>query len=162
MRLLSSAPHRRCRLNSNVRHHTPPGLPMPRLTRRIAANLITGTTSLALAACASNAPSVESAATERTSPSQRSSSLSSESCSSLREYPRMARAAEVTGTTVVEVTYSTDGKPLSAVVVQSAGPVKEHKLLDSVSVEHARSCTTRSPKEGSSTTTRLSYRWALH
>jgi len=46
------------------------------------------------------------------------------------DYPSAARRAETTGTTRVRLTIGTDGKLVNAEIVKSAGPSREHKMLD--------------------------------
>jgi protein TonB len=56
------------------------------------------------------------------------------------DYPSAARRAEATGTTKVRFTVGADGKLVGAEVVKSAGPSREHKMLDRVAVSKLSEC----------------------
>lgn len=56
------------------------------------------------------------------------------------DYPQAARRAETTGTTRVRFTVSAEGKLISADVVRSSGPSREHKMLDRVAVAKLSEC----------------------
>ena len=56
------------------------------------------------------------------------------------DYPSAARRAEATGTTKVRFTVGADGKLSGAEVVKSAGPSREHKMLDRVAVSKLSEC----------------------
>ena len=57
------------------------------------------------------------------------------------DYPAAARRAEATGTTKVRFTVGPDGKLSGAEVVKSAGPTREHKMLDRVALAKLGECT---------------------
>ncbi|MDE2371551.1 MAG: TonB family protein [Burkholderiales bacterium] len=57
------------------------------------------------------------------------------------DYPAAARRAEATGITKVRFTVGPDGKLASAEVVKSAGPSREHKMLDRVALSKLSECT---------------------
>lgn len=57
------------------------------------------------------------------------------------DYPSAARRAEATGTTRVRFSVGADGKLTSAEVVKSAGPSREHKMLDRIAVSKLSECT---------------------
>jgi protein TonB len=56
------------------------------------------------------------------------------------DYPPAAVRAEATGTTVLRFTVGSDGKLLNAQVLNSAGPSREHKLLDRVALNKLGEC----------------------
>lgn len=56
------------------------------------------------------------------------------------DYPPAAVRAEATGTTVIRFTVDATGKLASADVVKSAGPTREHRLLDRVAVTKLSEC----------------------
>jgi protein TonB len=56
------------------------------------------------------------------------------------DYPSAARRAEATGITKVRFTVGADGKLVGAEVVKSAGPSREHKMLDRVAVSKLSEC----------------------
>jgi len=56
------------------------------------------------------------------------------------DYPAAARRAEATGTTKVKFTVGADGKLANVEVVRSAGPSREHKMLDRVAVAKLSEC----------------------
>jgi periplasmic protein TonB len=57
------------------------------------------------------------------------------------DYPAAASRAEATGTTRVRFTIDAAGKLAKAEVVRSAGPSREHRMLDRVAVEKLSECT---------------------
>ena len=57
------------------------------------------------------------------------------------DYPAAARRAEATGTTKLRFTVGADGKLASATIVRSAGPTREHKMLDRVVQTKLSECT---------------------
>lgn len=57
------------------------------------------------------------------------------------DYPAAASRAEATGTTRVRFTIDGAGKLAKAEVVKSAGPSREHRLLDRVAVQKLSDCT---------------------
>ena len=57
------------------------------------------------------------------------------------DYPAAATRAEATGTTKVRFNVGADGKLAGAEVVKSAGPSREHKMLDRVAVAKLSECT---------------------
>ncbi|MBU6260047.1 MAG: energy transducer TonB, partial [Burkholderiales bacterium] len=57
------------------------------------------------------------------------------------DYPAAARRAEATGTTKIRFTVGPDGKLASAEVLKSAGPSREHKMLDRVALAKLSECT---------------------
>jgi protein TonB len=59
------------------------------------------------------------------------------------DYPSAAKRAEATGTTKVRFTVGADGKLASAEVAKSAGPSREHKMLDRIAVSKLSECTFR-------------------
>jgi len=56
------------------------------------------------------------------------------------DYPPAAQRAEATGTVKVRFTVGVDGRVTSAEVVKSAGPTREHKLLDRVAMAKLGEC----------------------
>jgi protein TonB len=56
------------------------------------------------------------------------------------DYPPAAQRAEATGTTVIRFTVDATGKLTSADVVRSAGPSREHRLLDRVAQTKLAEC----------------------
>jgi periplasmic protein TonB len=56
------------------------------------------------------------------------------------DYPAAAARAEATGTTRVRFTIDVDGKLTKAEVVKSAGPTREHRMLDRIAVEKLSEC----------------------
>lgn len=56
------------------------------------------------------------------------------------DYPAAARRAEATGTTQVRFTVGADGKLANAEVTRSAGPSREHKMLDRLAVSKLSEC----------------------
>lgn len=56
------------------------------------------------------------------------------------DYPPAAQRAEATGTTRVRFTVGPDGRLLSSEVARSAGPTREHKMLDRVAVAKLSEC----------------------
>ncbi|MDX2221454.1 MAG: energy transducer TonB [Rhodospirillaceae bacterium] len=58
-------------------------------------------------------------------------------------YPAAALRAQVAGTTTIRFTIDASGKMVSAEVVRSAGPSREHKLLDRTAVNALSGCSFR-------------------
>ena len=56
------------------------------------------------------------------------------------EYNSQARRAEATGTVVVAYTMDTTGVISEATVEKSAGPTREHKMLDRLTLEAVKAC----------------------
>lgn len=56
------------------------------------------------------------------------------------DYPGAAVRAEATGTTKIRFTIGADGKMTSSQVVRSAGPSREHKMLDRVALSRLSGC----------------------
>ncbi|MDE2453567.1 MAG: energy transducer TonB, partial [Burkholderiales bacterium] len=56
------------------------------------------------------------------------------------DYPRAALRAEATGTTKVRFEVDATGRLASVVVVKSAGPSREHKMLDRMALEKLSEC----------------------
>lgn len=56
------------------------------------------------------------------------------------DYPAAARRSEATGTTRVKFTVGADGKMANVEVARSAGPSREHKMLDRVAVSKLSEC----------------------
>jgi protein TonB len=56
------------------------------------------------------------------------------------EYSAAARRAEATGTVVVVYTADTTGTITDATVEKSAGPTREHKMLDRATLEAVKAC----------------------
>ena len=56
------------------------------------------------------------------------------------EYPRAARAAETTGSTLIHYTMNTSGVIAEATVERSSGPTREHKQLDRLALEAVKAC----------------------
>jgi protein TonB len=56
------------------------------------------------------------------------------------EYPPAATRAEATGTTVIRFTVDANGRLAGADVVRSAGPSREHRLLDRAAVSALSEC----------------------
>jgi protein TonB len=61
------------------------------------------------------------------------------------EYPAAAQRADATGTTTVRVNVDTAGKITSVDVLRSAGPTREHKLLDRFLVSKIMSACSAKP-----------------
>ena len=59
------------------------------------------------------------------------------------DYPLAALRAEVTGTTRIRFEVNEQGKLERARVVRSAGPSREHQLLDRVALDKLSGCTFR-------------------
>ena len=59
------------------------------------------------------------------------------------DYPAAAVRAEATGTTRVGFTVGADGKLASAQVVRSAGPTREHRMLDRLALTKLSECAFR-------------------
>jgi protein TonB len=82
------------------------------------------------------------------------------------EYSAAARRAEVTGTVVVVYTADERGAIVDAQVERSAGPTREHKMLDRLTLEAVRGCTkgvTPGTVDGKAEklTGRVTYVWKL-
>jgi periplasmic protein TonB len=56
------------------------------------------------------------------------------------DYPAAARRAEATGTTAIRFTVGADGKLAGAEIVRSAGPSREHKMLDRLAQSKLSEC----------------------
>ncbi len=56
------------------------------------------------------------------------------------DYPSAARRAEATGVTKIRFTVGADGKLAGAEVIKSAGPSREHKMLDRVALSKLSDC----------------------
>jgi protein TonB len=56
------------------------------------------------------------------------------------DYPRAALRAEATGTTTIRFSIDATGKLAGTQVVKSAGPSREHKMLDRVALEKLSGC----------------------
>ena len=56
------------------------------------------------------------------------------------DYPAAAVRAEATGTTRISFTVGADGKMTSAQIVRSAGPTREHKMLDRLAQAKLSEC----------------------
>jgi protein TonB len=63
------------------------------------------------------------------------------------EYPPAAHRAQVGGTTTIRFTIDATGKMVNAEVVRSAGPSREHKLLDRTAVNALSGCTFRAGRD---------------
>lgn len=59
------------------------------------------------------------------------------------DYPAAARRAEATGISSIRFTVGADGKMTGAEVVRSAGPSREHKLLDRTALSKLSECSFR-------------------
>ena len=59
------------------------------------------------------------------------------------DYPAAANRAEATGTTRIRFNVGPDGKLAGAEIVRSAGPSREHKMLDRVTLAKLSDCTFR-------------------
>ncbi len=59
------------------------------------------------------------------------------------DYPRAALKSEATGTTKIRFQIDATGKMVGAEVLRSAGPTREHKMLDRIAVEKLGDCTFR-------------------
>jgi protein TonB len=57
------------------------------------------------------------------------------------DYPPAAQRADATGTTRIRFTVDASGKMTAAEVVKSAGPSREHRLLDRVAQTKLSECT---------------------
>lgn len=64
------------------------------------------------------------------------------------EYPAAALRAEATGTTGLMMRVNTKGDVSDAYVLRSAGPTREHKLLDAVTMSTLRTCRFAPATEG--------------
>jgi protein TonB len=81
------------------------------------------------------------------------------------EYNAMARRAEAQGEVVVRFTADTTGRITEAVVEKSAGPTREHKMLDRLTLEAVRACkVTPGTVDGKpeTLTSRVTYVWRLN
>jgi periplasmic protein TonB len=56
------------------------------------------------------------------------------------DYPPQALRVEATGTTKIRFTVDANGKLSSAEVVKSAGPTREHRLLDRIAQQKLSEC----------------------
>jgi protein TonB len=63
------------------------------------------------------------------------------------DYPAAATRAEATGTTKVRFSVGADGKLASADVVKSAGPSREHKMLDRVALAKLSECSFKAGRD---------------
>lgn len=63
------------------------------------------------------------------------------------DYPAAARRSEATGTTRVRFSVGADGKMASVEVAQSAGPSREHKMLDRVAVSKLSECSFKAGRD---------------
>ncbi|MEP7283392.1 MAG: energy transducer TonB [Rubrivivax sp.] len=81
------------------------------------------------------------------------------------DYPSAAVRADATGTTRIRFTVGADGKLAKAEVVKSAGPTREHRLLDRVAIEKLSECSfkpgTDAAGKPTGGTTEVEYVWKL-
>lgn len=63
------------------------------------------------------------------------------------DYPAAARRSEATGTTRVRFTVGADGKMASVDIARSAGPSREHKMLDRVAVSKLSECSFKAGRD---------------
>jgi protein TonB len=56
------------------------------------------------------------------------------------DYPPAAQRAEATGTSVIRFTVGADGKLAKSEVIRSAGPSREHKMLDRLALSKLGQC----------------------
>jgi periplasmic protein TonB len=81
------------------------------------------------------------------------------------DYPPAAQRAEATGTTRIRFNIGPDGKMLGAEVIKSAGPSREHKLLDRVAVAKLSECKFQPGNDETGkpvgATTEVEYVWKL-
>ena len=56
------------------------------------------------------------------------------------DYPTAARRADATGTTRIRFTVGADGRVESSQVIRSAGPSREHRMLDRVAQSKLSEC----------------------
>jgi protein TonB len=81
------------------------------------------------------------------------------------EYPSAALRAEATGTTIIKFTIDAAGKVVNAEVVKSAGPTREHRLLDRAAVSSLSGCTFRPGRDSTGkavgASTNVEYVWKL-
>ena len=80
------------------------------------------------------------------------------------EYNAAARRAEATGTVVVVYTMDTSGNISTATVEKSAGPTREHKMLDRLTLDAVQGCKGKPGTLGGkpeTLTSRVSYVWKL-
>jgi periplasmic protein TonB len=81
------------------------------------------------------------------------------------DYPAAAQRAEATGTTQLRFTISAEGKLTNTEVLRSAGPTREHKLLDRLASQKFAECSFRAgtDSEGKPVggTTEVVYVWKL-
>ncbi|MBX3637086.1 MAG: energy transducer TonB, partial [Rubrivivax sp.] len=80
------------------------------------------------------------------------------------EYNAMARRAEAQGEVVVRFTADASGRITDAVVEKSAGPTREHKMLDRLTLEAVRACkVTPGTLDGrpETLTDRVTYVWRI-
>jgi protein TonB len=96
----------------------------------------------------------------------RAAILNVRECAPTRDdYPRAALRAEATGTTKVRFNIDATGKMLGVEVVKSAGPTREHKLLDRLVVEKLSTCKFQAGTDESGhavgASTEVEYVWKL-
>ncbi len=80
------------------------------------------------------------------------------------EYNAMARRAEAQGEVVVRFTADATGRITDAVIEKSAGPTREHKMLDRLTLEAVRACrVTPGTVDGKpeTLTERVTYVWRI-
>lgn len=80
------------------------------------------------------------------------------------EYNAAARRAEATGSTTILYTMDTTGQIAEATVERSAGPTREHKMLDRLALEAVRACKgTPGSLDGKpeKLTSRITYVWRI-
>ena len=73
-------------------------------------------------------------------------------------YPKAAARAGVVGTTILTFSLDADGYLEHTMLIQSAGPSREHKLLDAAAVRMLWSCTFPRPDEPR-TLVQATYTW---
>jgi protein TonB len=82
-----------------------------------------------------------------------------------RDYPAAAVRADATGTTRIRFAIGADGKVTKADVIDSAGPTREHKMLDRLAVSKLSECTFKPGSDASGKpiggTTEVVYVWRL-